>query len=266
MQRARRAFLIAIVAVIILYAGVCGLVFAFQRSLIYYPRPRTNSEAGTLITFPVGTETVNVTARPFAGPDAVLYFGGNAEDVSRDMPDMEDTFPHRAIYLLHYPGYGGSSGSPSQQAIFADALALFDRVHAEHPNVVVIGRSLGTGVAVWIAGQKPVVRLVLVTPYDSLADAAAQQYPFLPVRWLLRDKFESWRYAPQVTAPTRMIVAEDDEIIPRSSSDRLRTRFKNTTVSYIVVSDAGHNSIQDKSSYWTLLRSDDATNPTVTMP
>jgi pimeloyl-ACP methyl ester carboxylesterase len=256
MQRARRVFLIAIVAIILLYAGICGLVFAFQRSLIYYPQPRTNSEAGTLITFRVGTETVNVSSRPFASPDAVLYFGGNGEDVSRDMPDMEDAFPHRAIYLLHYPGYGGSSGSPSQQGIFADALALYDRVHAGHPNIVVIGRSLGSGVAVWIASQRPVARLVLITPYDSLVDPAVQQYPFLPVRWLLRDKFESWKYAPRVTAPTRMIVAEDDEIIPRSSSERLRTRFKGNVVSYVVVPGAGHNTIQDSANYWTLLSSE----------
>jgi pimeloyl-ACP methyl ester carboxylesterase len=256
MQRARRVFLIAIVAIILLYAGLCGLVFAFQRSLIYYPQPRTNREAGTLITFPVGTETVNVSARPFAGPDALIYFGGNGEDVSRDLPDMEDAFPHTAIYLLHYPGYGGSSGSPSQQAIFADALALYDRAHADHPNMVVIGRSLGSGVAVWIASQRPVVRLVLITPYDSLVDPAAQQYPFLPVRWLLRDRFESWKYAPKVTAPTRMIVAEHDEIIPRSSSERLRTRFKGNAVSYVVVPGARHNTIQDSPNYWTLLSSE----------
>jgi pimeloyl-ACP methyl ester carboxylesterase len=169
---------------------------------------------------------------------------------------MEDAFPHTAIYLLHYPGYGGSSGSPSQQAIFADALALYDRAHADHPNMVVIGRSLGSGVAVWIASQRPVVRLVLITPYDSLVDPAAQQYPFLPVRWLLRDRFESWKYAPTVTAPTRMIVAEDDEIIPRSSSDRLRTRFRSGTVSYVVVPGAGHNTIQDSPNYWALLSSE----------
>jgi len=266
MRLVRRIFLITVAAIAVLYAVLCGAVFAFQRSLIYYPQPRSNREASTLMTLPVGTERVNVSTRPFAGPNAVVYFGGNAEDVSQDMPDMADAFPGRAIYLLHYPGYGGSSGSPSQQAIFTDALTLYDHVHAEHPNIIVIGRSLGSGVAVWIASQRPVVRLVLVTPYDSLADVAAQQYPFLPVRWLLRDKFESWRYAPQVTAPVRLIVAEDDELIPRSSSDRLRSRFREVAVSYVVVPDAGHNTIQDKSSYWTLLRSNDEPNPTVTMP
>jgi hypothetical protein len=205
------------------------------------------------MTLKVGAETVLVSTRPQAGPDAVIYLGGNAEDVSQDMPDMVTAFPDKPIYLLHYPGYGGSSGRPSQKAIFNAALTLFDRVYAEHPNVVVIGRSLGSGVAVWIASQRPVARLVLVTPYDSLGDAAAPLYPFLPVRWLLLDKYESWRYAPQVTAPTRIIVAEDDEVIPRSSSDRLRARFKEGIVSYAVLPGAGHNTIQDSPNYWTLL-------------
>ena len=255
MRLARRIFLIMVVVAAVLFAGLCGALFAFQRSLIYYPQPRSNQQASTLMTLPVGKETVHVSTRPQAGPAALIYFGGNAEDVSQEIPDIAAAFPHEAIYLLHYPGYGGSSGSPSQQAIFADSLALFDRVHAEHPNVVVVGRSLGSGVAVWIASLRPVVRLVLVTPYDSLADVAAQHFPYVPVRWLLRDKYESWRYAPQVTAPTWIIVAEDDEVIPRSSSDRLRTRFREGIVSYVVLPGVGHNTIQDSPNYWTLLSS-----------
>lgn len=255
MQAVRRVFLIIVAAAAVLYVGLCGALFAFQRSLIYYPQPRWNSEASTLMALPVGTTTVQVSTHPHAGPNALIYFGGNGEDVSQDAPDLVDAFPTRAIYLLHYPGYGGSSGSPSEQAIFADSLALFDRVHADHPDIVVVGRSLGSGVAVWLASQRPVVRLVLVTPFDSLADAAAPQYPFVPVRWLLRDKFESWRYAPQVTAPTRIIVAADDHLVPRSSSDRLRTRFREGVVSYVVVPDAGHNTIQDSPGYWNLLSS-----------
>ena len=253
MQFARRVIFIMIVVVAVLYAGLCGALFAFQRSLIYYPQPRSSQHGVALMTLQVGTETALVSTRPLAGPDALIYFGGNAEDVSRDMPDIAAAFPNKAIYLLHYPGYGGSSGNPSEKSIFADSMALFDRVHAEHPNIVVVGRSLGTGVAVWIASQRPIVRLVLVTPYDSLADPAAQQYPYFPVRWLLRDKFESWRYAPQVTAPTRILAAENDEVIPRSSTDRLRTRFREGIVSYVVLPDVGHNTIQDSPNYWTLL-------------
>lgn len=84
---------------------------------------------------------------------------------------------------------------PSEVALVADALALFDRVYAEHPHVVVGGRSLGSGVAVHVASLRPVARLVLVTPYDSLYGIAARQFPYVPVRWLLWDTFESWRYA-----------------------------------------------------------------------
>ena len=249
----RQVFLFIVVGAVVLYGGICGILFAFQRSLIYYPQPRSNRESSTLMTLPVGTSTVQVSTHLQPGPTALIYFGGNAEDVSLDVPDLVEAFPDRAIYLLHYPGYGGSAGSPSERAIFADSLALFDRVHAEHPDIIVVGRSLGSGVAVWIASQRPVARLILITPFDSLADVAAGQYPFLPVRWLMRDKFESWRYAPQVTAPTRIIVAEDDELVPRSSSDHLRTRFREGLVSYVVVPDVGHNTVQNSPAYWHLL-------------
>jgi uncharacterized protein len=237
-----------------LFVGLCVALFVFQRSLIYFPQPRFNRDGVTLMTMQAGSRTVMVSTRPKAGPDALIYFGGNAEDVSLNMPDLSVAFPNYAIYLLHYPGFGGSSGRPSQQAIFADALALFDRVHAQHENVVVVGRSLGSAVAIHVASRRPVSRLVLVTPFDSLVDVAAYHYRFLPVRWLLRDRFESWRYAPQVTAPTRIIVAEHDEIIPRTSTDRLRTRFKDGIVSYIVVPGVGHNTISDSPDYLALLK------------
>jgi uncharacterized protein len=245
-----------VVSAVVLFAAVCGVLFAFQRSLIYYPQPRSNPEGSILMTLPVGTATVHVSTHPHVGPDALIYFGGNAEDVSQDIPDLADAFQDRAIYALHYPGYGGSAGSPSQKAIFAASLALFDRVHAEHQNVIVVGRSLGSGVAVWVASQRPTARIILVTPFDSLGDVAAEQYRLVPVRWLLRDKFESWKYAPSVKAQTRIIVAEDDELVPRSSSDRLRSRFQEGLVSYIVVPKAGHNTIQDSPGYWALLNAD----------
>jgi uncharacterized protein len=253
MLTTKRIFIIVAVALAVLYVGVCGILYVGQRSLIYYPQPRSNDAGSTLMTLPVGTATVHVSTHPHSGPSAVLCFGGNADDVSQAIPDLVDAFPNRAIYAMHYPGYGGSSGTPSEEAIFADALALFDQIHAEHPDIVVIGRSLGSGVAVWLASRRPVARLVLVTPFDSLGDAAAGQYPYLPVRWLLRDKFESFRYAPQVKAPTKIIVAANDELVPRSSSDRLRTRFRPGLVSYVLVPNADHNSIPETPGYWALL-------------
>jgi pimeloyl-ACP methyl ester carboxylesterase len=239
--------------VLVLYLGVCGLLFSVQRSMIYFPQPRSHAEGSVLMTLPVGAGTVNVSTRPQEGPDALLYFGGNAEDVSWDVPNLARAFPGRAIYALHYPGYGGSSGTPSEKSIFAAALALFDKVVQEHPNVVVVGRSLGSGAAVWLASERPVTRLVLVTPFDRLSDVASAQYPFLPVRLLLRDQFDSGKYAHTVSAPTRIVVAANDELVPRSSSDRLSREFRKDQVSVVIVPDVGHNTIQDSHDYWTFL-------------
>lgn len=236
----------------ILYADICGALLMFQRSFIYFPQPRSNRNA-VLMQLPSHAGPVLVSTRPASGPDAVIYFGGNGEDTSVSLPSFAEAFPNRAIYLLHYPGYGGSAGSPSEKSIISAAFALFDAVHAEHPNIVIIGRSLGTGVAIQVASSRPVARLVLVTPFDSLADVAAVHYPLLPVRWLLVDKYDSWRYAPLVTAPTRIIVAANDEIVPRATTERLRTRFKPGIVTYTMVPAVGHNSISESQQYLQLL-------------
>ena len=211
------------------------------------------------MTLQSGGERVLVSTQPRDERDALLYFGGNAEDVSLNMPDLSAAFPKRAIYLLHYRGYGGSSGQPSEVGLVADSIALFDRVHALHSNVLVVGRSLGSGIAVHLASVRPVERLVLITPYDSLVAVAAHQYPFVPVRWLLRDKFESWRYAPKVTAPTLVVAAEQDEVIPPDNTRLLETRFRRGVVSFKVIPGVGHNTISESSQYLLLLKSLDET-------
>ncbi|MEO8129614.1 MAG: alpha/beta fold hydrolase [Bryobacteraceae bacterium] len=248
-----RLLIYSLLVVAAAYIVLCGFLFLFQRSLIYFPQPASNPESIARMTLQAGAEQVLVSMRPHDGPDALIYFGGNAEDVSFNIPDFSKAFPRRAIYLLHYRGYGGSTGSPSEEALFADALALFDRVHPLHPNIAVIGRSLGSAIAVHLASQRAVMHLILITPFDSLQGIAALHFPYMPVRWLLRDKYESWRYAPEVTAPSLIVTAERDEIIPRASTELLRTRFSNAPVAFVVIPGAGHNAISDSADYLPLL-------------
>jgi pimeloyl-ACP methyl ester carboxylesterase len=222
--------------------------------LIYFPQPRSFGGAATRMELRTPEATLVLTARTKPGDDAVVYFGGNAEDVSASLPELAEAFPDHALYLLHYRGYGGSTGKPSEGALHADALAVFDRVHAEHARVTVVGRSLGTGVAIRLAALRPVARLVLVSPYYSIEELAMRQFPFLPVRWLLRDKFESWRHAPQVRAPTAIVVAERDEIIPVASSARLLSRFAAGVARWQVIPGVGHNSISASPAYLPALR------------
>lgn len=239
----------ALLAAVAVYALACLGLFLAQRALIYYPQPRRFGTEASVMKLRLNGARLELSARPMAGPDALIYFGGNAEDVSGSLPSLAGAFPRHALYLLHYRGYAGSEGKPSEAALFADALALFDNLQARHPNVTVVGRSLGSGVAVHLAGARPVARLVLVTPYDSIAGLAAGQFPLFPVRYLLTDKFESWRYAPRVTAPTTIIAAEHDEVIPRASSNLLLTRFRDGVARLIVVPASGHNTISDHPAY-----------------
>ncbi|RZA33988.1 MAG: hypothetical protein EOP92_18010 [Lysobacteraceae bacterium] len=236
------------------YAAACLALFFLQRSLIYFPPPVAAFPAPASSTLEVPGAMLKVSERPLAGEHALIYLGGNAEDVTGSLPLLDRAFPQRALYLLHYRGFTGSTGSPSEAALVGDALALFDRVAREHRDVVVIGRSLGSGVAVQLASQRPVSQLVLVTPFDSLAGLAAQQFPYFPVRWLLRDRYASMQYAPRVTAPTLLIAAQHDEIIPAASARQLLSRFPEGVARLRVIDGVGHNSISESLDYVPLLQ------------
>jgi pimeloyl-ACP methyl ester carboxylesterase len=116
-----------------------------------------------------------------------------------------------------------------------------------------VGRSLGSGVAIRLASERPVSRLVLVTPYNSLQEIAAGQFRYFPVRWLLKDKFESWRYAPRITAPTLIVAAGNDEVIPRWSTDALFHHFAPGIAMMKTIAAVGHNSISGSPEYMPLL-------------
>jgi hypothetical protein len=249
-----RLTLIMISVFVLGYLGICAILFTFQRSLIYFPQPRSTASSTTILTLPSAAEQVLVSARLRDGPKALIYFGGNSEDVSANMSTFSAEFPDHAIYLMHYRGYGGSSGTPSEEALITDGLALFDEANSRHQEVLVIGRSLGSGIAVHVASLRPAARLVLVTPFDSLQEIAASQFPFFPVRWLIWDKYESWRYAPAVKAPTLIIAAENDEVIPRASSELLHSRFANGISSLKVLPATNHNSITSSPAYLSLLK------------
>lgn len=252
-SRMSRTLVLLVVIPAAVYLALCVALLVFQRSLIYYPQPRAIGSAETVLTLPVDDARVLVSVRPHEGPKALIYFGGNAEDVSRSLPGFAEAFPDHALYFMHYRGYGGSSGSPSEEAIARDAMALFDKVYANHRHIIVAGRSLGSGVALRLASSRPATRLLLITPYNSLEELAARQFRWFPVQWLLKDKFESWRYASHITVPTRLIAAEHDEVIPGSSTRRLYSHFAKGVASMQVISGTGHNSISDSPEYFKAL-------------
>ena len=223
-RRAKVALALAGIATLA-YLGFSGALYARQRSLLYKPPPLPAD--GHARTLPLRDEgpRVLVSVREAEGPAAIVYFGGNAEDVTLRLPEFEQAFPQHALYLLHYRGYGGSEGRPTEADNFRDALDLYDYARRLHPRVIVVGRSLGSGLAVRVASVRRAARLVLVTPYDSMVGIAAGKYPWAPVSLILQDRYESYLYAPRVRAPTCIIRAEADETIPRESTEQLLRRF-----------------------------------------
>jgi hypothetical protein len=236
-----------LVGALLLYAVACLLLYLFQRSLLYFPQPARVPVPALMLSLP-GAE-LQVSVRVQAGPRAVLYFGGNAEDVSSSLAELAGTFPGYAVYAMHYRGYGGSTGKPTEATLHGDAIALFDRVARDHTEITVIGRSLGSGVAIQLAAGRPVSRLVLVAPYDSVEAVAAQQYSLFPVRWLIRDRFDSASVAPAIRAPTTVILAERDEVIRRERSDALVARFTPGVAQLIVIPGAGHNTLDGRPDF-----------------
>jgi pimeloyl-ACP methyl ester carboxylesterase len=221
------------------YGGVCLLMFLTQRSFIYFPRPAADPSGQ--LELQVEGKRVLVAHRPHPGPRGLIYFGGNAEDVSLTRAELAALLPDTALYLLHYRGYGGSEGSPSESALRADAQALYALVAERHSAVTVVGRSLGSGPAVHLAATRPVHRLVLLVPFDSLLALARGAMPWLPVDLLLLDRWDAAAEAPLVSAPTTIVAAGFDQVVPPHHAEALHRAFQPGVARLVLVPDLDHN-------------------------
>ena len=156
--------------------------------------------------------------------------------------ELAALIPDTALYLLHYRGYGGSEGAPSEAAIRADAQALFALVAQRHTAITVVGRSLGTGPAVHLAATRPIQHLVLLVPFDSLLAVARSAMPWLPVDLLLRDRWDAAAEAPLVRAPTTIVAAANDTVVPPRHAQALHRAFQPGVAQLVVEPDLEHNS------------------------
>ena len=257
------AWLLLAAAVVL---GVPAAAFLAQDRMLFLPhlavppggrRPPRPVEAVELAT-PEGPRLRGWLAPARVGGPAPLmvYYGGNAEDVTGQA--FEPWPDDWALALVNYRGYGGSEGRPSEQALCADAEMVLDAL-TRRPDVdaaariVLVGRSLGTGVATYIAARRPVRAVVLISPYDSMVALAGHHYPFLPVRWLLRHRFDSIERAPGIKTPLLAIAGERDEIIPSASSRRLYEAWGGPK-NWVVIPEANHNDLGRQRAFWAPIR------------
>jgi pimeloyl-ACP methyl ester carboxylesterase len=242
MRRGLRPVLPFLVALAGLYLALCLLMFLTQRSQVYFPVHEQAAAGALPLRIDVRGARLKVWAIERAGREALLYFGGNAEDVGASIGRFAACLPRFSLYFVNYRGYGGSTGKPSEAALVADAVALYDRLRSRHSGISVVGRSLGSGVAAQLAARREVQRLVLVTPFDSLVNVARAHIRWLPVGFLMLDRFDSAGQAPAITAETLVVIADADEIIPRARSEALVRAFR-TPPRVLELEGAGHNDL-----------------------
>ena len=240
---------VALVALAALaYAGMCGLLYAAQGIVLYHPSPLLFEPDAQAIAIAGKTGPLRGWVVNPGKADALVYFGGNGESVERDVDFFRELLPQRSVYLVPYRGYGPNVGTPTESGIEADALAVFDLARGRHANVAVMGRSLGTGVATYVAAHRPIDKLVLATPYDSILNIARERYGYFPVSMLLRDRYESWRNAQRTTAPALALLASDDLAIPRPRSDALIANLRGPK-RVVVIPHSDHNNLSNSRLY-----------------
>lgn len=186
----------------------------------------------------------------------LIYFGGNAEEVSYVLLDDIHRYDGWSVAFFNYRGYGLSEGEPSDETLYQDALFLYDQLSArddvDTSKIVAMGRSLGTGVAVYLAHKRNLRAIILVTPYDSVESVAKERYPFVPMSIFLKNKFNSLKFAPNIETPMLALIAENDRTIPPHHADTLIEHW-NGDVQKHVIPDVHHNNIVEDEKYWEII-------------
>jgi uncharacterized protein len=243
-----------------LLIGFPVLVYLLQDRLIFFPQPLDAAQRADrakrypavreiFLTSPEGTPLHAWHVPAAAQAPLVIYFGGNAEEVSWMLEEATRRAPSVAWLLVDYRGYGASQGAPSETTMNADALAWYARAATLSNRIFVLGRSLGSGVAVRLASRRPVAGVVLVAPFDSLVSVGQRHYPYLPVRWMLKHRFDSIALAPDIGAPLLCLTAMQDEVVPPEHARRLYDAWGGPK-RWVGLIGATHNSTDGHANYW----------------
>lgn len=240
-----------IFTLIVIYLVVVLAMTIGQRRMMYYPHKDllspaehglTGVEAITLDT--ADGESLVAWQLPAApSMPTILYFHGNGGHLAFRTAFFEAAKQQGyGVLMVSYRGFGTSSGSPSEQGFYADAYAAYAYLsqRAAKDEIIIYGESLGTGVAVELARSKPARALVLQAPYTSITEVASNIYWWIPVRWVLKDRFDSINKAQDIAMPAIIFAATEDRVVPASYAKELYAAF-NQPKRYVEFEGIGHN-------------------------
>lgn len=248
-----------------LYVILCVLMYCFQDHLLFHPQPKSMAETSAFLEQHPGFDTLCLVMQDktrisvllskrdsaYAKQSLVIYFGGNAEEVSH-LAAYKDYFRPCVLALVNNRGFGRSSGSPSEKSMFSDALSVYDFLKKypgiDAEGIIVAGRSIGTGVATYLSSKRPVKATILITPYESMTAVAQEKYPFVPIRFLLKHPFASETYAANIHTPVLALIAKNDAVIPPPHAYNLLKHWKGENS--ILEVEADHISILSDDAVW----------------
>jgi fermentation-respiration switch protein FrsA (DUF1100 family) len=257
MRKLRRFFFSALKGTVIVYAMVVGILWFMQDTMLYHrsagapmlndPMLLPKREIVCLTT----ADGLNLRSWYFkparADLPTVVFFHGNAGDIGNHLPFAK--FLIEAGYgllALEYRGYGGNPGTPREAGLIADgraALAFLNVQGVPDSGIVLYGESLGTGIAVQLAAEHQVRALILRSPYTSIAEVAAIQLPYIPARWLVRDRFDSLAKIRLSKAPLFIFHGANDALIPIALGRQLFEAAPEPKT-WLTIESVGHNDVQ----------------------
>jgi fermentation-respiration switch protein FrsA (DUF1100 family) len=261
-----RRFAIATTAVLVgFYVLACAGLFFAQRSLMYFPAPgRTAPNVPQLaiqelaLTTPDGETLVAWYLPPQPGKPVLLTFPGNGASLAMEEWRWRRIGQAGAGFMaVAYRGYSGSTGHPTEAGLHTDARTGYDWLAKRHPasDIVIYGHSLGAGVAARLAAERPARALILEAPFAAAVDMAAERYPFLPVRLLMRDPFVSRQWIKQVHEPVMIIHGDQDSVIPFAQGKSLFAAANSPKV-FVQMIGSDHNTLTRDGAYdltWAFL-------------
>lgn len=250
-----RTLIIGLAVIVGLYLLIVALAYSFQRSLLYFPDQYVLSEqelgaAGldaVIISADDSDELLSLWRAPRdETKPIIIHFHGNGGSAAVRLPIYQAMAQDGAgVLAVGYPGYGGNAGAPSEDAFYAAAQANYDWLIAQGygvDKIVIAAQSLGTGVATWLASKNEASGLILEAAYTGMDDMAQRQFPLLPAKPLIKDRYRSLDRIDQIDMPLSWIHGTDDELIPFAMGQRLFDAAKEPKFARPVKS-GGHNDL-----------------------
>ncbi len=226
---------------LLLYALVMLVLFLFQTRFLFSPvyyrdeqKIKALDESLSFLNLPSEDDTLleGVLYQPQSASDKIiLYFGGVQQDSVALVEKFATHYPDMPFINYNYRGYGKSEGKPSQSKLFTDAIHIYDdliiRFGYRPENIILMGYSLGTGVASFLGSQRQVREILLMAPYDSVYEVIKKRYPFSGIGWILKQKFPSVDFVPHIDVPIHIYASSDDEVVNIKHAKMLKDQVNN---------------------------------------